>query len=86
MNRILKALPLFEQKMKGFITEEAVAIATESRTSSPIRIPRDKKTFMHVQIEGLFPCGEGAGYAGGIISAALDGQNVARAVAQHTNP
>lgn len=80
MNRILKALPHFGNKMKGYITEEAVAIATESRTSSPIRIPRDKKTFMHTRIKGLFPCGEGAGFAGGIISAALDGQNVARAV------
>lgn len=69
--------------MKGYITEEAVAIATESRTSSPIRIPRDNKTFMHTQIQGLFPCGEGAGYAGGIISAALDGQNVARAVLRY---
>ena len=81
--RIVKALPHFERKMKGFITEEAVAIATESRTSSPIRIPRDRKTFMHTQISGLFPCGEGAGYAGGIISAALDGQNVAHAVHQY---
>ncbi len=85
MQRILKALPYFEKKMKGFITEEAVAIATESRTSSPIRIPRDKKTFMHTQVQGFFPCGEGAGYAGGIISAALDGQNVAQAVAQYMN-
>lgn len=83
INRILKALPHFENKMKGYITEEAVAIATESRTSSPIRIPRDNKTFMHTQIQGLFPCGEGAGYAGGIISAALDGQNVARAVLRY---
>lgn len=83
MQRILKALHFFEKKMKGFITEEAVAIATESRTSSPIRIPRDRKTFMHTQIEALFPCGEGAGYAGGIISAALDGQNVAQAVARY---
>jgi uncharacterized FAD-dependent dehydrogenase len=76
----VKSLPYFEKKMKGFITTEAVAIATESRTSSPIRIPRDKKTYLHPQLKEFFPCGEGAGYAGGIISAALDGQNVAKAV------
>ncbi len=75
-----KAIKVFAKKMKGYYTEEANVIATESRTSSPIRIPRDKTSFMHEQISGLFPCGEGAGYAGGIISAALDGQNVAKAV------
>ena len=80
IGRIVKSLPYFDKKMKGFITNEAVAIATESRTSSPIRVPRDKKTYLHPQIKGFFPCGEGAGYAGGIISAALDGQNVAKAV------
>lgn len=85
LNRIIKALPHFDKKMKGFLTEEAVAIATESRTSSPVRIPRDPKTYMHTEIKGLFPCGEGAGYAGGIISAALDGQNVARAVHRWQN-
>ncbi len=66
--------------MRGYYTEEANVIATESRTSSPVKIPRNKETFMHVNTEGLFPCGEGAGYAGGIISAAMDGQNVAKAV------
>jgi len=66
--------------MKGYFTEEATVIGTESRTSSPIKIPRDRETYMHEQVPGLFPCGEGAGYAGGIISAAMDGQNVARAV------
>ncbi len=70
----------FGRKMKGYFTEEANVIATESRTSAPVRIPRNKETYMHVEIEGLFPAGEGAGYAGGIISAAMDGQNVARAV------
>ncbi|MDV7391456.1 hypothetical protein RZS08_08895, partial [Arthrospira platensis SPKY1] len=69
-------------KMRGYYTEEANVIATESRTSSPIRIPRDSATFMHQETVGLFPAGEGAGYAGGIISAAMDGQNVARAVAR----
>ena len=68
--------------MKGYFTAEANVIATESRTSAPVRIPRNKETLMHVETAGLFPCGEGAGYAGGIISAAMDGQNVARAVSK----
>lgn len=67
----------FSKQMKGYLTNEAVIHAPESRTSSPIRIPRDKNTFQHPQIEGLFPCGEGAGYAGGIISAAIDGEKCA---------
>lgn len=70
----------FGRKMKGYYTAEANVIGTESRTSSPVRIPRDRETYMHTETEGLFPCGEGAGFAGGIISAAMDGQNVARAV------
>lgn len=68
-------------KMKGYLTNEAVLVATESRTSSPVRIPRDADTLEHIQIKGLFPCGEGAGYAGGIISAAMDGEKVAEAIA-----
>lgn len=78
-----KALMIFDKKMKGYYTEEAQLIAAETRTSSPIRIPRDKETFMHVQIDGLFPCGEGAGYAGGIVSSAIDGENCADAVAKY---
>jgi uncharacterized FAD-dependent dehydrogenase len=70
----------FGKKMKGYFTEEANLVATESRTSSPVRIPRDKTTLEHPQIEGLFPCAEGAGYAGGIISAAIDGERCATAV------
>ncbi len=70
----------FGRKMKGYFTEEANIIGTESRTSSPVRIPRNPSTLMHQDAEGLFPCGEGAGFAGGIISAAMDGQNVAKAV------
>ncbi|MBK8722055.1 MAG: FAD-dependent monooxygenase [Saprospiraceae bacterium] len=70
----------FGKMMKGYFTEEANVVGTESRTSAPIRIPRDKEHLMHPDMAGLFPCGEGAGYAGGIISAALDGQNVAKAV------
>ena len=77
-----EAVKIFGKKMKGYYTNEAVVIGTESRTSSPIRIPRNKDTFMHEEIKALFPCGEGAGYAGGIISAALDGQNVAKGVAR----
>jgi uncharacterized FAD-dependent dehydrogenase len=72
-----QGLKAFDNKMRGFFTNEAVIIGVESRTSSPIRIPRDKDTFMHLQINGLFPAGEGAGYAGGIISSAVDGQNCA---------
>ena len=63
--------------MKGYITNEAVIHAPESRTSSPVRIPRDKDTLEHVEIKGLFPCGEGPGYAGGIVSAAIDGEKCA---------
>ncbi|MEM8908448.1 MAG: FAD-dependent protein, partial [Bacteroidota bacterium] len=78
--RLSKGMQLFGKKMKGYFTEEANVIGVESRTSSPIRIPRHQTSLMHTAAEGLFPCGEGAGYAGGIISAAMDGQNVARAV------
>ncbi len=78
--RLRNGIQEFGRKMKGYFTEEANVIATESRTSSPVRIPRNKETCMHVEIKGLYPAGEGAGYAGGIISAAMDGQNVARAV------
>ncbi len=70
----------FGKKMKGYLTEEANVIGTESRTSSPIRIPRNKTTLMHEDVLGFFPCGEGAGFAGGILSAAMDGENVAKAV------
>ena len=67
----------FGKSMRGFLTNEAVLHAPESRTSSPVRIPRDTETLEHVQIKGLYPCGEGAGYAGGIISAAIDGEKCA---------
>jgi uncharacterized FAD-dependent dehydrogenase len=79
-HRLKLALPLFGQKMKGYYTNEALLVGVESRTSSPIRIPRDRDTLQHPQITGLFPCGEGAGYAGGIVSAAIDGMNCAEAV------
>ena len=69
----------FGKKMKGYFSNEAVLVATESRTSSPVRIPRDKESLEHPQIKGLFPCAEGAGYAGGIVSAAMDGERCAQA-------
>ncbi len=78
--RLREGLSQFGKQMRGYYTEEATVVATESRTSAPVRIPRDAESLMHPEVTGLFPCGEGAGYAGGIISAALDGQNVARAV------
>lgn len=82
--RLQEAVQTFGRKMRGYYTEEANVIGTESRTSSPVRIPRNKETYMHDDVQGLFPAGEGAGYAGGIISAAMDGQNVARAVKRWT--
>ncbi|MHA4893108.1 NAD(P)/FAD-dependent oxidoreductase [Pedobacter sp. PWIIR3] len=78
------ALPIFGKKMKGYYTNEAILVGVESRSSSPVRIPRDKETFQHPQISGLFPCAEGAGYAGGIVSAAIDGVNCAKAVLKFT--
>ncbi|MFM2387079.1 MAG: hypothetical protein RL660_1836 [Bacteroidota bacterium] len=71
----------FNAKMQGYIQDDAVVVATESRTSSPVRIPRDAETLQHPQLQGLYPCGEGAGYAGGIVSAAIDGVRCARQAA-----
>jgi uncharacterized FAD-dependent dehydrogenase len=75
-----KAFVEFGKKMRGYFTNEAVVVATESRTSSPVRIPRHEKTLQHVQLKNLYPCGEGAGYAGGIVSAAMDGERVAATI------
>lgn len=83
--RLAKAFVSFGDKMKGYYTNEAVLHAVESRTSTPVRIPRDPETLMHPEIEGLFPCGEGAGYAGGIVSAAMDGQKCADAAFRYLN-
>jgi uncharacterized FAD-dependent dehydrogenase len=77
--RLQEGLRAFGSKMKGYYTNEAVLHGVESRTSSPVRIPRDAITLQHIEIEGLYPCAEGAGYAGGIVSAAIDGQNCAEA-------
>lgn len=78
--RLATAFSAFGRKAHTFLTNDAVLIAGETRTSSPVRILRDKETNMHIELEGLFPCGEGAGYAGGIISAAMDGVNCADSV------
>jgi len=76
-----EAFVAFGKKMKGYLTNEAVVVATESRTSSPVRIPRDVNSLHHPQIKNLYPCAEGAGYAGGIVSAAMDGERVASQIA-----
>jgi uncharacterized FAD-dependent dehydrogenase len=78
--RLKQAFKIFDRKMKGYFTREAILLAVESRTSSPIKIPRDPKTLMHPELKNLFPCGEGAGHAGGIVSAALDGQRIAKVI------
>lgn len=78
-----KALPVFGKKMKGYYTNEAILVGVESRSSSPVRIPRDRETLQHPQVAGLFPCAEGAGYAGGIVSAAIDGINCADSVKKY---
>jgi uncharacterized FAD-dependent dehydrogenase len=79
-NALRQGFKNFGQKIKGYLTNEAQIIGVESRTSSPVRIPRDKDTLQHPQIVNLFPCGEGAGYAGGIVSAAMDGERCAEAI------
>jgi len=80
--RLQEAFKVFGKKMRGYYTNDAIVVATESRTSSPVRIPRNEVTLEHPQIKGLYPCGEGAGYAGGIVSAAMDGEKVATAIFQ----
>ena len=83
--RLSKGFQLFGKSSRGFLTNEAVMIAVETRTSSPVRIVRNKDTLQHLTVEGLFPCGEGAGYAGGIVSAGIDGERCAEAVAHYLN-
>lgn len=79
--RLRKAFKDFGGKMRGYLTNEAVLHAPESRTSSPIQIPRDEQ-LEHPDVKGLYPCAEGAGYAGGIISAAIDGMKCMQAIAK----
>ncbi len=75
----------FGKKMNGYLHPDAIIVGPESRTSSPVRIPRDKETLEHIEISGLYPCGEGAGYAGGIVSAAIDGEKCANKIAEKIN-
>ena len=84
--RLQKGFMEFGRKSRGFLTNDAVLIGAETRTSSPVRIPRDNASLNHIDLPGLFPCGEGAGYAGGIVSAAIDGRRCAEAAAEHLNP
>jgi uncharacterized FAD-dependent dehydrogenase len=81
-NRLREGFRKFGQQSRGFLTNEACLIAVETRTSSPVRILRDRETLMHVRLRGLYPCGEGAGYAGGIVSAAIDGERCADMLAE----
>ena len=81
--RLQEGFKTFGKNAHGFLTNEAILIATETRTSSPVRIVRDRETLQHVRIKGLFPCGEGAGYAGGIVSAGVDGERCAEMCAQY---
>lgn len=83
--RLQKAFPEFNKKMRGYYTNKALLLAVESRTSSPVRIPRDKETLQHIELQSIYPCGEGAGYAGGIVSSALDGVNCAMKIAGCTS-
>lgn len=82
-HRLQQGFKAFGKSAHGFLTNEAVMIAVETRTSSPVRIIRDKETLQHVSVQGLFPCGEGAGYAGGIVSAGVDGERCAEAAAAY---
>ncbi len=82
-NRLQRGFKLFNSKMRGFVTNQAVVLGVESRTSSPVRIPRNPDTLQHPNVLGLFPCGEGAGYAGGIVSSAVDGERCAEAMARY---
>jgi uncharacterized protein len=79
--RLRDGIRLFGHLMNGYLTNEAVVLGVESRTSSPVRIPRDPITLQHIRVSGLYPCGEGSGYAGGIVSSAVDGMRVAEAIA-----
>ena len=81
--RLRQGFKDFNNKMRGFLTNDAIIVGVESRTSSPVRIPRDAETLQHIEIEGLYPCGEGAGYAGGITSSAMDGEKCAEKIAEY---
>lgn len=80
-NRLRRGFQVFGRSARGFLTNDAIVIGVETRTSSPVRIPRNHETLHHIQVKGLYPCGEGAGYAGGIVSSAIDGERCAEALA-----
>lgn len=84
-SRLREGFRYFGKVSRGFLTNEATMIGVETRTSAPVRILRDRDTYQHVTVKGLFPCGEGAGYAGGIVSAAIDGERCAEGVVQVLN-
>ena len=79
-DRLRKAFPAFDRKLRGYYTSEALLLAVESRTSSPVRLPRDPQTLQHIDLQNLYPCGEGAGYSGGIVSSAIDGIRAAERI------
>jgi len=78
--RLQEGFTLFGHKMRGYLDPDAIVVGVESRTSSPVKIPRDRESLQHPDVKGLYPCGEGAGYAGGIVSAAIDGEKCAAAI------
>ena len=82
-SRLQQGFKNFGKTAHGFLTNEAILIGVETRTSAPVRIPREGETLQHVRLHGLFPCGEGAGYAGGIVSAAVDGERCAEMLAEY---
>lgn len=84
--RLREGFRHFGKVSRGFLTNDAVMIGVETRTSSPVRILRDKESYQHITLKGLFPCGEGAGYAGGIVSAAIDGERCAEGVGRDIYP
>ena len=85
VQRLQEGFKTFGRQAHGFLTNEAVMMAVETRTSSPVRILRNRETLQHVRLRGLFPCGEGAGYAGGIVSAGMDGERCAEMAQQYVD-
>ena len=85
-SRLREGFKKFDRKMRGFLTNEAVVVGVETRSSSAVRIPRNKETGQHPNVRGLFPCGEGSGYSGGITSSAIDGENVAEKAGEYISP
>ncbi|MDO4172504.1 MAG: FAD-binding protein, partial [Prevotellaceae bacterium] len=83
VQRLQEGFRTFGRQRRGFLTNEAVMIGVETRTSSPVRIMRNPETLQHITVEGLFPAGEGAGYAGGIVSAGVDGERAAEMLAEY---